>query len=194
MRSQQRGSQFCQDRGATVCGNVTFAKALSSKPGRLLPGDATLKSQPVSNETMPEGNPKSLSAYTSASRAHEEPLAKVQPLPERPSVISEHQFTYRRGRDTEAVVGDHVEEFGEPLVGKPAAEEQDRLNRADRRVHGQAYLAVGQVRPQRSEQVHPLLDVVTLGTAQPAALLLRQRTHLAVVDGERVAVGQGHLD
>jgi hypothetical protein len=53
-RSQADGSQFCQDSGATVCGNVTVAKALSSKPGSLLPAEAEPKSQPVLNETSTE--------------------------------------------------------------------------------------------------------------------------------------------
>src|ERR1700722_10176337 len=60
-RSQPDGSQFCQDKGATVCGSVTVAKALSSKPGRVLPADAGPKSQPVSNL-------KSLIARTHSSR------------------------------------------------------------------------------------------------------------------------------
>jgi len=42
--------------------------------------------------------------------------------------------------------------------------------------------------------VHPFLDVVPLRPAQPAPLVLGQGAHLAVVDGERVAVGQRHLD
>jgi hypothetical protein len=87
-----------------------------------------------------------------------------------------------------------LEKLGEALVGEPASEEQRGLDRADRGVHGQAHLPVGQVRPQRCQQVHPFLDVVPLRPAQPAPLVLGQGAHLAVVDGERVAVGQRHLD
>ena len=53
----------------------------------------------------------------------------------------------------------HLEQLGKPGIGEPAAEEQRRLDRADRRVHGQPDLAVGQVRPQRhyiEEWVHLL--------------------------------------
>src|ERR1700722_1853008 len=54
--SQAAGSQFCQDRGATVCGRVTVTNALSSKPGRLLSADAGPNSQLASNEAVaPEG-------------------------------------------------------------------------------------------------------------------------------------------
>jgi hypothetical protein len=35
-----------------VCGTVTGAKALSSKPGKLLPADAGPKSQPALNGTV----------------------------------------------------------------------------------------------------------------------------------------------
>jgi hypothetical protein len=87
-----------------------------------------------------------------------------------------------------------LEKPGEALVGESAAKEQRGLDRADRGVHGQAHLPVGQVRPQRRQQVHPFLDVVPLRPAQPAPLVLGQGAHLAVVDGERVAVGQRHLD
>ena len=79
-----------------------------------------------------------------------------------------------------------LEKLAEALVGQSAAEEQRRLDRADRRVHGQSHLPVGQVRPQRRQQVHPLLDVVPLRPAQPAPLVLGQGAYLAVVDGERV--------
>jgi hypothetical protein len=87
-----------------------------------------------------------------------------------------------------------LEKLGEALVGQPAAEEQRRLDGADRRVHGQSHFPAGQVRPQRRQQVHPLLDVVPLRPAQPAPLVLGQGAHLTVVDGERVAVGQRYLD
>src|SRR5579859_5130449 len=55
--SQAAGSQFCQDRGATVCGRVTVANALSSNPGRLLPADAGPKSQPVLNGIVAAAGP-----------------------------------------------------------------------------------------------------------------------------------------
>jgi hypothetical protein len=47
--SQSAGSQFCQGSGATVCGSVTVANALSSKPGRLLSAEAGPNSQPLPN-------------------------------------------------------------------------------------------------------------------------------------------------
>src|ERR1700728_554505 len=56
--SQADGSQFCQDRGATVCGNVTETKALSSKPGWSLPADADPNSQPALNETVLAAGPR----------------------------------------------------------------------------------------------------------------------------------------
>jgi len=87
-----------------------------------------------------------------------------------------------------------LEKLGEALVGEPAAEEQRGLDRADRGVHGQAHLRVRQVGPQRGEQVHPLFGVVPLCATQPAALTLGQRADLPMVNGERVVVGQGHLD
>ena len=52
-RSQADGSQSCQDSRATVCGNVTGMKALSSKPGLPLPAEAGPNSQPVLNGTVP---------------------------------------------------------------------------------------------------------------------------------------------
>jgi hypothetical protein len=58
-----------------------------------------------------------------------------------------------------------LEKPGEALVGQPAAEEQRGLYRADRGMHGQVHFPVGQVRPQRRQQVHPFLDVVPLRPA-----------------------------
>ena len=60
--SQAAGSQFCQDRGATVCGNVTVAKALSSKPGRSLLADAGPKSQPSLNKIVLAADPLAMLA------------------------------------------------------------------------------------------------------------------------------------
>src|SRR5579862_2243688 len=57
--SQADGSQFCQDRGATVCGSVTGVNAWSSKPGWLLSAAAGPKSQPVLNERL---SPRSMLA------------------------------------------------------------------------------------------------------------------------------------
>src|SRR5579859_2014140 len=56
--SQLTGSQFCQDSGATVCGRVTVANALSSNPGRLLPAAAGPNSQPVLNGTVAAAEPR----------------------------------------------------------------------------------------------------------------------------------------
>src|SRR5271155_3825908 len=50
--SQAPGAQFCHDKGATVCGRVTVANALSSNPGSLACGDAGPKIQPVLNGTV----------------------------------------------------------------------------------------------------------------------------------------------
>ncbi|HEX3926021.1 MAG TPA: hypothetical protein VHY31_27360, partial [Streptosporangiaceae bacterium] len=40
-----------------MCGNVAAANALSSNPGRSLPGDAAPNSQPESNETVLAAGP-----------------------------------------------------------------------------------------------------------------------------------------
>jgi hypothetical protein len=46
-----------------VCGSVTVASPLSSKPGRSLPAAAGPKSQPVSNETIRVAGPAALAAH-----------------------------------------------------------------------------------------------------------------------------------
>ena len=52
------------------------------------------------------------------------------------------------GVDAQAAVGHRVEQLLEQAGSEPAAEEQRGLDRADRRVHGQPQLPVGQVGPQ----------------------------------------------
>src|SRR5712691_10352344 len=62
-RSQADGSQSCQDSGVTVCGKVTAAKPLSSKPGRSLSAEAGPNSQPVLNETVLTAGPLEAGDY-----------------------------------------------------------------------------------------------------------------------------------
>jgi hypothetical protein len=52
VRSQAAGSHSCQDSGVTVCGSVTAARALSSKPGCSQPAVYAPNSQPALNGTV----------------------------------------------------------------------------------------------------------------------------------------------
>src|SRR5579875_2530180 len=65
-RSHADGSQFRQDSGTTVCGSVTGASALSSKPGRSLPAAAAPNSQPVLNGTVFAAGPPRVSRPATA--------------------------------------------------------------------------------------------------------------------------------
>ena len=87
-----------------------------------------------------------------------------------------------------------LQQPGQPVLRQPAAEEERGLDGADRRVHGQPQLAIGQVAAQRCQHVHPVIQVVPLAAAQPAPVLLRQRVHLPVIDGQHIVVLDGYRD